>query len=100
MVIDTLAAKYVDGFEGTEGLAPNLGRLAREEVVFKNAFSTAPWTRPAIASMLSGRLPADHGIERIKSRFRPNVKSIAEEFHLGLNSSHGINSSFSWESSY
>src|SRR6185436_19315598 len=40
---------------------PTLERLAAEGVRFDACFSTSSWTLPAHASMLTGRLPFEHG---------------------------------------
>lgn len=42
------------------GLTPNLDRLAEDSAVFTQAFSAAPWTVPAHASMFTGLLPNAH----------------------------------------
>lgn len=41
---------------------PTMQRLAREGTVYARATSQAPWTLPSTASILSGRLPSEHGI--------------------------------------
>jgi arylsulfatase A-like enzyme len=41
---------------------PTVERLCAEGVSYGNATSAAPWTLPSIASILSGRLPTEHGI--------------------------------------
>jgi arylsulfatase A-like enzyme len=46
---------------------PNLDRLSREGVLFKNAFSQAPWTPPSMLSVLSGLYPSV--LERQNSYF-------------------------------
>jgi arylsulfatase A-like enzyme len=62
VVIDTLRADaLVPGVEGG-GAMPGLAALARQGVVFTNAAAPAPWTFPSLASLLTGRLPHDHGI--------------------------------------
>jgi arylsulfatase A-like enzyme len=48
---------------GTERLTtPNLDRLASEGVLFEQAISAAPWTLPAIASILTGLYPSQTGV--------------------------------------
>ncbi|MCP4657256.1 MAG: sulfatase-like hydrolase/transferase [bacterium] len=42
-------------------LTPNLRRLAESGVWFRHAISQAPWTMPAVASVLTGRYPQEHG---------------------------------------
>src|SRR6185295_6922918 len=40
---------------------PNFDRLAREGVLFQNAFCQVPLTLPSHASILSGTYPMSHG---------------------------------------
>jgi arylsulfatase A-like enzyme len=53
------AARHLDlslyGYE--RQTTPNLDKFAAGGVVFERAFSTAPWTLPSHASMLTGRYP-------------------------------------------
>jgi len=42
--------------------SPNLDRLAREGVRFDNFFCTSPVCSPARASILTGRIPSQHGV--------------------------------------
>jgi arylsulfatase A-like enzyme len=37
-------------------------RLCHQGIAYRRATSAAPWTLPSIASILSGRLPSEHGI--------------------------------------
>ncbi len=41
---------------------PNLDRLAAEGIRFKNFFCTSPVCSPARASLLTGRIPSQHGV--------------------------------------
>ena len=66
-------------------LTPHLDALAERGVRFSRAYSTAPWTLPAAASLLTGRYPTVHGAYgREPSRFnefgpiRPDVPTLAE----------------------
>lgn len=59
--IDTLRADRL-GLSGyPKPTSPRLDALARTGTVFERAYSTAGWTVPAVASVLSGRYPASHG---------------------------------------
>lgn len=61
VIIDTLRRDKV-GFHGNaRGLTPNLDALAAEGLVCDDAWSHAPWTLPATASLYSGLLPQRHG---------------------------------------
>ncbi len=50
------------GTHGRGVATPNLDRLAREGVLFQQAFCTAPQCSPSRASLLSGRVPHSHGL--------------------------------------
>lgn len=60
--IDTLRSDRLPayGYKGVE--TPNLDMLRRESVLFRRAFSNSPMTLPSHASMLTGLLPAAHGL--------------------------------------
>ena len=57
VVLDTVRADHLSLYGYSRETSPNLSRLARHGVVFKQARSTAPWTLPAHASMMTGRWP-------------------------------------------
>ena len=62
VTIDTLRRDRVGAFGNTNGLTPHLDRLAAEGVRYTQAFSPAPMTLPAHASILTGLLPRRHGL--------------------------------------
>lgn len=47
--------------ENAGGATPRLDALAETATVFERAYSTAPWTLPSHASMMTGRVPSRHG---------------------------------------
>jgi len=61
IVIDTLRADHVSCYGYSRPTTPNIDRIARDGVLFENAISTAPWTMPSHASMVTGRYPHEHG---------------------------------------
>lgn len=52
----------VGAYGPTPCLTPNLDRLAREGVVFENAYTTCPVCSPARATVMTGLFPHGHGI--------------------------------------
>ncbi|MBE3118537.1 MAG: sulfatase-like hydrolase/transferase, partial [Candidatus Atribacteria bacterium] len=60
--IDTLRADHLPayGYEAVE--TPTIDRLAREGIVFRNAFAPVPLTLPSHCSLLTGLLPSTHGV--------------------------------------
>lgn len=63
IVIDTLRADHLSSHGYARPTSPNIDRVAREGVLFENAFATSSWTPPSHASMLTGRYPGEHGLE-------------------------------------
>ena len=59
--IDCLRADHVGAHGYGQATTPNIDGLARDGVVFDNAFATASWTLPTHMSMLTGLLPSFHG---------------------------------------
>jgi arylsulfatase A-like enzyme/Flp pilus assembly protein TadD len=60
--IDTLRADHVPayGYKGVE--TPALDAFRREGVLFEHAYSTTPLTLPSHSTLLTGVLPAVHGV--------------------------------------
>jgi arylsulfatase A-like enzyme len=57
IVLDTVRAASLGLYGYDRATTPNLERLARKGVVFAEARSSAPWTLPSIASMMTGCWP-------------------------------------------
>jgi arylsulfatase A-like enzyme/cytochrome c-type biogenesis protein CcmH/NrfG len=60
--IDTLRADHLPIYGYTRVKTPAIDALAADGVVFDRAYSHAPQTLPAHASLLSGRLPFETGV--------------------------------------
>ena len=60
---------------------PRLSALAREGVVFRNAWSPAGWTGPAHASLFTGLRPESHGFLRgVRDYLQRDALALAERF--------------------
>src|SRR3977135_1804158 len=60
--IDTLRADHLPAYGYTHVKTPAIDALAADGVVFERAYSHAPQTLPAHASLLSGQLPFETGV--------------------------------------
>src|SRR3977135_1114010 len=60
--IDTLRADHLPAYGYKKVRTPAIDALAADGVVFERAYSHAPQTLPAHASMLSGQLPFETGV--------------------------------------
>ncbi len=74
IVLDTLRADHLGAYGYPRDTSPNLDDLAGEGVLFKNAFSQAPWTSASIASLLTGLYPSVHGLDE-GARWGPGATS-------------------------
>jgi arylsulfatase A-like enzyme len=68
IVIDTLRADHVSSYGYERPTSPTIDRLAQEGVLFETAISTAPYTAPSHASLLTGRYPHEHGVQWVTRR--------------------------------
>lgn len=57
IVLDTVRADHLSAYGYASPTSPELQKLASDSVVFEQTVSAAPWTRPSIAAILSGRYP-------------------------------------------
>src|SRR5262245_39293477 len=62
VTIDTLRADRLGCYGDTQARTPALDTFARKATLFENAFSPAPITLPAHATMLTGLMPPSTGV--------------------------------------
>lgn len=92
IVIDTLRRDFVGVYGSQRGATPNIDRFAKKSFVFKQAYSTSSWTRPAIASLLTSKTPIEHGItdEDPSHRLAPGFLTLQEYFRAHHYRTHAI----------
>ncbi|HET8772921.1 MAG TPA: sulfatase-like hydrolase/transferase [Thermoanaerobaculia bacterium] len=79
--IDTLRADHLPVY-GAKGLeTPHIDALAKDALVFENAYSHVPLTFPSHVTLLSGLLPADAGVRnnlgyRFDSAKHPTIPTL------------------------
>ena len=78
VVIDTLRFDGLGHNRPDRETSPAIDRLAAESVRFERAYSSAPWTMPAVASMLTGLYPSAHGVTEIKHKLPGRATTLAE----------------------
>lgn len=86
IVADTLRQDYLGayGFEGD--VSPLLDQFSERAILFENAISAAPWTKPSVASIFTSLRPEAHhmtGIEHVRSNLfetlNASVPTLASE---------------------
>lgn len=60
--IDTLRADHLPAYGYDKVATPAIDALARDGIVFENAYSSIPLTLPSHGTMLTGLLPPNHGV--------------------------------------
>lgn len=76
ILADTLRADYVGAYGTNKALTPALDKLAAEGVLFENAFTSAPISAPAYASLWSGQFPHEHGLTNNAMHFDPKLNLL------------------------
>ena len=59
-----------------QAITPNLDAMAREGVVFENAYCNSPLCSPSRASKFSGRLPTSHEVWGNGSEFHSDIPTV------------------------
>jgi arylsulfatase A-like enzyme len=84
LLIDTLRAEKLRPFNPRSRVeTPRLDALAAESGVFLSAQSPENWTKPAVASVLTGLHPTSHGAKESESRLSDDALLLSE--HLSAN---------------
>ena len=79
VTIDTLRADRLGCYGSRDVATPNLDRIAREGALAAQATVHVPLTRPSHASLLTGRLPAEHGLrDNVTPPLPASVPTLAE----------------------
>jgi len=60
--IDSLRADRLAPYGSDTRFSRTLAEMARESVVFDRAYTVASWTKPSVASLLTGLYPSQHGL--------------------------------------
>lgn len=76
--LDTLRADHLGCYGYERATSPNLDALARESLLFTHAQSPRAKTTPAIASLLSGLYPHEHGVRDLAQPLDASVPLLQE----------------------
>ena len=77
--IDTVRADHLSVYGYPRPTTPGLERLASESIMFDRALSPSSWTLPSTATLLTGLLPAQHGLRATRHRLEASVDTLAEK---------------------
>jgi len=77
IVMDTIRRDRMD-LNGDASLTPMLARRAAQGAIFANAWATSSWSLPSQATILTGRIPQQHGADWPHFRLSASVPTLAE----------------------
>jgi len=80
-LVDTLRADHVGPWRTGASITPRIDAFATEATVFENTVAQAPWTTPAVASILTGLGPLVHGVHLLHDKLPPEAVTAAERLH-------------------
>jgi len=75
--VDSLRCDRLRPFNPGSGVAvPHIEGLAARGVVLSNAWTTAPWTAPALVSVFTGLYPPSHGVTQRDDTTAPGLPTL------------------------
>ena len=78
IVIDTLRADRLSVYGHPHPTSPHLQALARDGVVFDKVTAQAPWTKPTVASLITGLEPSQHRAKDFGDHLDGSLVTLAE----------------------
>ena len=96
VVIDTLRADRLGAYGADRPTSPQLDALAARGLRFERAYAHSGWTLPSMATLLTGRLPHEHGAGRSSEdttrfgRLPARVPTLAEALAAAGYTTHAI----------
>jgi arylsulfatase A-like enzyme len=77
--IDTLRPDFLTCYNPQAGApTPSMDALAADGILFENAYSAAPWTKPSVTSFMTGLPPVVHGVNNHRVRQPDSLITLAE----------------------
>jgi len=76
--IDTLRRDHVGTHGYERDTTPKLDKIAKESLIFEQAYTTMSWTLIAHMSMLTGLYPSQHGVWKNESTLPENAPILTE----------------------
>ncbi|MEE2672632.1 MAG: sulfatase [Myxococcota bacterium] len=94
IVIDTLRADHLGAYGYSRDTSPTLDGLAERGMLFTNATATSSWTRPAMASLFTARLPSELALRTTTDVLGPAWPTLAERLQESGYRTVGVSGNF------
>ncbi len=82
-MMDTLRADHLSCYGYGAIATPHIDALAQDGMRYANAFAQASWTRPSVATILTGLYPSSHGAIHKADILPDRVDTLAEVLQRG-----------------
>lgn len=106
ILLDTVRLDHL-GWGGSElDTSPRLDALARDGVAFTQTITQAPWTKPSVATILTGVIPGRTGATARRGPMLPRNRTLAEAYAaagyrtMGLSSNPNIATVFGFRQGF
>jgi arylsulfatase A-like enzyme len=106
ITIDTVRADHLSTYGHDNRTTPTISKLAANGVIFKQAFSQAPWTLPSMASLHTSLYPSEHNAISATTKLTDEVETLAESlsnlgyYTIGLASHHFVGTRFGMDQGF
>ena len=78
VLIDTLRADHLGAYGYDKPTSPHFDALAQEATLFDGVTAQAPWTKPSVASLMTGRFVHHHGVVSSRDALADDAHTLAE----------------------
>jgi len=94
-LVDALRADFLGAYGHPAPTSPRFDAFAREAVLFEDASAQSSWTRPSVASLLTGLGVDSHGVGGLSNSLVPEITTLPEAFraagyHTGAFIANGV----------
>jgi arylsulfatase A-like enzyme len=94
ITVDTLRADHLGVYGYARDTSPNVDRFARENALFRRAFSHAPETNPSFSSIMTSHYPHETKVFRFFTVLPPGTLTLAKIMQANGYRTAAINSHF------
>ena len=82
-LVDALRPDHTGPYGYARKTTPQLDAFARDSAVFEQAIAPSSWTKPSVASVLTGLLPSQHGAMLRSDALAARHSTLAERLSAG-----------------
>ncbi len=81
LLCDALRWDYVGAYGGTQCRTPNIDSLAREGILFKDAYTVCPISAPSYTALFTAKIPFEHGLSNNGQPLPADIPYLPARLH-------------------